>query len=247
MSKAPPLILDRPALPPAVFQPEVVPAVIAARGQHAGRRFVEFFTANIRNPNTRKAYYRPTSEFFDWCEQACLGLLDIEPVHIAAWVESLGRGFRRRPSSSGWPPSACCSTGWWSARCWPSIPPPQCADLNMSSVPARPRYWPRRGAPAPRQHRQRDRRRPARPGADRPARFYLRPHRRGPRHDVATDWHRLWVRLHEKGGKEHSMPCHHNLETYLRDYLEAAGLAGDPAGPLFRTTVGRTGGLTDRR
>jgi hypothetical protein len=45
-----------------------VPALIAARGPHAGRRFVEFFTANIRNPNTRRAYYRATSEFFDWCD-----------------------------------------------------------------------------------------------------------------------------------------------------------------------------------
>ncbi len=71
----------------------VVPAMIAARGQHAGRRFVEFFTANIRNPNTRKAYYRAACEFFDWCDQARLGLLDIEPVHVAAWVEELGRRF----------------------------------------------------------------------------------------------------------------------------------------------------------
>src|SRR5277367_7155979 len=52
--------------------------------------------------------------------------------------------------------------------------------------------------------------------------------------------------LHEKGGKEHSMPCHHNLETYLQDYLEAAGIAGDREGALFRTTVRRTGVLTDR-
>jgi hypothetical protein len=51
----------------------VVPALIAARGRHAGRRFVEFFTANIRNPNTRKAYYRAACEFFDWCDQARLG------------------------------------------------------------------------------------------------------------------------------------------------------------------------------
>ena len=33
------------------------------------------------------------------------------------------------------------------------------------------------------------------------------------------------------------MPCHHNLETYLQDYIEAAGLAGDREGPLFRTSV----------
>jgi hypothetical protein len=85
-----------------------VPALIAARGRHARRRFVEFFTANIRNPNTRKAYYRAACEFFDWCDQARLvELLDIEPVHVAD-VDLL-----RRPSNNGWPPSACCSIGWW--------------------------------------------------------------------------------------------------------------------------------------
>ena len=70
-----------------------VPAVIAARGAHAGRRFIEFFTANIRNPNTRKAYYRAAGEFFDWCDRAGLNLLDIEPVHVAAWVEDIGGRF----------------------------------------------------------------------------------------------------------------------------------------------------------
>jgi site-specific recombinase XerD len=96
-----PIVLDRPAPPPAVFQGEVVPALIAARGPHAGRRFVEFFTANIRNPNTRRAYYRAVTEFFDWCDQAGLNLLDIEPVHVAAWVESLGREFAP-PSVKQW-------------------------------------------------------------------------------------------------------------------------------------------------
>jgi len=57
----------------------------------------------------------------------------------------------------------------------------------------------------------------------------------------------LWVRLHEKGGKEHSVPCHHHLETYLQDHIEAAGLAGDREGPLFRTTVRRTKAMTERR
>jgi len=42
------------------------------------------------------------------------------------------------------------------------------------------------------------------------------------------------------------MPCHHNLETYLQDYIEAAGVAGDREGPLFRATIRRTGVLTDR-
>lgn len=65
--------------------------------------------------------------------------------------------------------------------------------------------------------------------------------------DVYWQNRRLWVRLHEKGGKEHSMPCHHNLESYLQDYIEKAGLADDREGALFRTSYRRTGILTDRR
>jgi site-specific recombinase XerC len=49
--------------------------------------------------------------------------------------------------------------------------------------------------------------------------------------DVYTQNRRLWVRLREKGGKHHEMPCHHNLETYLAAYIEEAGLTGDPKGP----------------
>jgi integrase len=46
---------------------------------------------------------------------------------------------------------------------------------------------------------------------------------------------RLWVRLHEKGGEEYSMPRHHNLESYLLDYIETASLAaGNREAPLFK-------------
>ncbi len=52
---------------------------------------------------------------------------------------------------------------------------------------------------------------------------------------------RGWVRLHEKNGKDHEVPCHHNLEQYLDEYIAAAGLANDPDGPLFRTAGRKTG------
>lgn len=64
---------------------------------------------------------------------------------------------------------------------------------------------------------------------------------------------RTWVRLHEKGGKRHEMPCHHKLEAYLHEYIEAlqaAALpdraAADPKAWLFRTTAGQSGYLTGR-
>jgi integrase len=46
---------------------------------------------------------------------------------------------------------------------------------------------------------------------------------------------RLWVRLREKGGKRHEMPCHHTLEAYLQAYLDDTGIGNDPKSPLFRT------------
>ena len=62
--------------------------------------------------------------------------------------------------------------------------------------------------------------------------------------DYFVQGRRGWVRLHEKGGKEHEVPCHHNLEQYLDEYIAAAGIAEDPDGPLFRTAAGKTGVLT---
>ena len=50
-----------------------------------------------------------------------------------------------------------------------------------------------------------------------------------------------------KGGKEHAMPCHHHLENYLKDYLDAAGIAGDREGAVFRTAVGWTAVLRNDR
>ena len=44
------------------------PALVAAGGERASYRFFEFFTANIRNPHTRRAYARAAVEFFDWLQ-----------------------------------------------------------------------------------------------------------------------------------------------------------------------------------
>ncbi len=55
---------------------------------------------------------------------------------------------------------------------------------------------------------------------------------------------RWWVRLHEKGGKRHEMPAHHSLETYLDEYIAAAGIRDDAKTPLFRSTVRRGDALT---
>ena len=74
----------------------VVPRVIAEAGDQAARRFLEFFAATIRNKNTRQAYYRAVVRFFDWCDQHKIGeIADIEPLHVAAYIEALGKDFEK--------------------------------------------------------------------------------------------------------------------------------------------------------
>ena len=62
--------------------------------------------------------------------------------------------------------------------------------------------------------------------------------------DYFVQGRRRWVRLHEKGGKEHDVPCHHRLDQCLHDYIEAAGITDDVDGYLFRTARHKTGQLT---
>jgi integrase len=61
--------------------------------------------------------------------------------------------------------------------------------------------------------------------------------------DYFVQGRRRWVRLHEKGGKEHDVPCHHRLDQCLHDYIEAAGIADDVDGYLFRSAAARPASL----
>ena len=63
--------------------------------------------------------------------------------------------------------------------------------------------------------------------------------------DVYVQNRRLWVRLREKRGKRHEMPCHHTLEVYLHAYLDGTGIAVDLKRPLFRTIRRGTGQLSE--
>ena len=76
-----------------------VPALFAGAGARASTRFIEFFTANIRNPNTRRAYLNATAAFSEWCGQHGINnLVDVEPVHVASYIEQL-QGSLSAPST----------------------------------------------------------------------------------------------------------------------------------------------------
>jgi site-specific recombinase XerC len=74
----------------------LVPRVIAEAGDQAARRFLEFFAATIRNKNTRQAYYHATVRFFAWVDRHKIGeIADIEPLHVAAYIEAMQNGFEK--------------------------------------------------------------------------------------------------------------------------------------------------------
>jgi len=58
-------------------------------GERASVRFLEFFAANIRNPHTRRAYYRAAEEFLAWC--AAIGvpsIANVQPLHVSTWIKA---------------------------------------------------------------------------------------------------------------------------------------------------------------
>src|SRR5438046_6746148 len=85
--------LGKGNLPAIVGAMTVVPAFIADGGERAGYAFVDFFTAQIRNRNTRAAYAVAVRAFCAWCDIQRLTLRTLRTHHVAAYVEILGRSY----------------------------------------------------------------------------------------------------------------------------------------------------------
>jgi integrase/recombinase XerD len=246
------LVIRNGAETPATLQGvghAVIPATIADAGDAAAFRFFEFFTANIRNPNTRRAYYRAACGFFAWTQSRGVPLGAIRPPHVAAYVEEqLARG-QSRPSVKQALAALRMLFDWLVVG--------QVVPVNPAASVRGPKHVVKTGkTPVLGKDEMRDlveaidtshvvglRDRAlialmaysfARIGAAVSMRV----------EDYFVKGRRSWVRLHEKGGKEHEMPAHHCLEEYLDAYIEAAGIADDKKGPLFRTTRGRSRELT---
>ncbi|MFL6451252.1 MAG: tyrosine-type recombinase/integrase [Bryobacteraceae bacterium] len=59
--------------------------------------------------------------------------------------------------------------------------------------------------------------------------------------DYYIQGRRSWVRLREKGGKEHQVPCYHRLDEYLHTYIQQAGIENDPRAFLFQSMTSKAG------
>ena len=93
---------------------ELQPAPLFTPTPKAPKRVLEFFTAQINNRHTRKAYLNATRRFAEWCDaHGIRQLADVQPFHVAAFVKDLQGEFSPRPrSSSPWWRCAGSLTGW---------------------------------------------------------------------------------------------------------------------------------------
>jgi site-specific recombinase XerD len=243
--------LPAPLKPSALTTPpdatHLVPALIADEGEEAAWRYIEFFTANIRNPNTRRAYARACSQFFAWCEDRGLTLTTIRPFNVSEYIEALqkthsppcvkqqlaavrmlfdwlitGQVVPANPASAVRGPKHVVKTGktpvldgkeW--RRLLDSIPNDTVRDLRDRALIATLTYSFARITAALKMKVE-----------------DLRPQGAG--------WR---LRLHEKGGKHHTMPCHHALAEVLHAYIAAAGIGEDRS--LIRAADDSIGRLAD--
>jgi site-specific recombinase XerD len=235
-----------------------LPALLAPDAQTA-RRVIEFFTAGINNPHTRKAYAKAAGEFAEWCGRHGVEHLgDVQPIHVAAHVQELQRRIAV-------PSVKVQLAGIRMLFDWLVVG--QVMPMNPASAVRGPKHLVRKGRTPV---LTADETRLLLDSIDTGSMIGLRDRalialmtytfaRVGATgkmrlEDVYIQGRRTWVRLHEKGGKRHEMPCHHKLETYLQDYLEARRIsrvrAGDTAFDtkawLFPTIASRIGTLSER-
>ena len=248
----------------ASFFGQAVPKIIAAEGPDAIRRFLEFFTANIRNRNTRAAYAQAVGQFCRWCERRRFSLELIEPMTVAAYIEELSQ-IRSKPTVKQHLAAIRMLFDWLVLG--------QIIPANPASVVRGPKHSVKRGKtpvlstddarklldsiPLTRSMR--------RDGGETKV-----PDLVGLRdraliaamvysfarvsavvgmnvEDYYQNGKRSWLRLHEKGGKFHEVPAHHNAEAYLDEYLEVVSGRQEKKTPLFRSARGKTTVLTEQR
>ena len=69
---------------------ELQPAPLFTPTPQAAKRMLEFFTAQLNNPHTRRAYLNAARRFAAWCQDHRIGqLTDVQPVHVAAFIQDL--------------------------------------------------------------------------------------------------------------------------------------------------------------
>jgi site-specific recombinase XerD len=226
-----------------------LPKVIGEAGRRAEYRFIEFFTAQIRNPNTRRAYMQAVTQFLSWAEDKSLTLECINSVAVAAYIE----GHTGSPLTVKQHLAAIRMFFDWMVT-GGTLP------QNPATAVKGPRHSMTKGKTPVLQAEDA---RALIESIDTTTLIGLRDRaligvmiysfaRIGAVlgmnvGDYYPNGKRYFFRLREKGGKHHEVPCHHLAERYLDDYISEAGIEDDRKGPLFRSILGKKDKISTRR
>ena len=215
----------------------VVPAIFAGEAR-AARRYLEFFTVNIRNANTRQAYLRAARAFAGWCADRAVALEDVEPMVVAAYVEELGQRYARATVKQH-------LAGIRMLFDWLVIG--HALEANPAASVRGPKHVVTKGKTPV---LSADEARRLLDAIDTSTVVGLRDRALVAVmtfgfarvsatvamrvRDYYSQGKRSYVRLHEKGGRFNEVPAHHLVQEYMDAYIEVAGIAEDRDGPLFR-------------
>lgn len=227
-----------------------VPALVANAGDRATRRYLEFFTARIRNLGTREAYSRAAKDFFEWCEFHGISFEQVSPMVVGTYIEFLTR-HQSAPTVKLRLAAIRMLYDWLVVG--------QVVEFNPAAAVRGPKHVVKEGKTSVLTPDEaaaiikaietttikglRDRaligvmvfsfaRVSAALGMD--------------VEDYFVQGGGKWLRLHEKGSKHHVVPAHHRVIAYLHDYLEGCMLKDRFGTPIFRT-IGPNGELTSNR
>ena len=218
---------------------------------------MQFFAATFRNENTREAYLRAVLRFLRWADASSLDLTTIRPIHVASYIEMFGKA--RQEDGSPFSPPTIKRHLAAIKMVFDYLVTGQVVPTNPVSSVRGPKYVIRKGKTPVLSAEEarillenidvstvvglRDR-------ALIGTMLYSFARVSAVVGMTVQDYYpqgkRSWIRLHEKGGKFHEVPCHHKAEEYLDAYLDAAGIRDQPKFPLFRSTRGRTSQLTEK-
>lgn len=228
-----------------------LPVQIREAGREAAEKYIEFFTAHIRNENTRAAYHHAILRFFSWCQANNLNFLStIRPFHVGTYIEALG-GSASKPTVKQHLAAI--------RMLFDHLVVGQVTDSNPAHAVKGPRYQIHRGKTpvltAVEARQLLDCIDTSTPIGLRDKAFISCMVYTFARVsavvsiDMGDCYHqgkRLWLRLQEKGGKEHHLPAHRTLQETLDEYMQVLDL-NDEQPALFRTVNGLTGQLTEQR
>lgn len=227
-----------------------LPVLFTAAGEKAAEKLIEFFTAAIRNKNTRTAYARAVWQFAAWCDEHGFELHQLSPTLVAAYVEQLGQRLSD-PSIKQHLAAVRMLFDYLVVQ--------QVVPHNPAASVRGPKHVVKKGKTpvlTAEEARQlidsidvgkiaglRDR---ALIGTMVFSFARIGAVLKMDVEDFYLQGKRYWIRLYEKNSKHHEVPAHHKAQEYLHEYLDAAAMVGRKGIPLF-PTLDRKRGLTETR